>query len=264
MNSANPDGTGSIYYPYAYIGLRKTCRHCSWHWTDNEPMTFVNWYGTEPNTYYYDCSHIRTTSPYFGQWIDMSCSSTYHGVCSFYKSGKSPQPMQPVLPKSGGCKQGWWKYAGYCYKSFGYDSGFDTDKHQTYTAGNSSCWQGTGDGINTPDWPGSRMAILPTIQHNHLVSSLLGPGIYHDDIWIGVTNYAYYDYYFSLDNYDPLTYDNWVPGFPNHIQGNINKCVRMKWTTLDYYQGRAELGQWQNDHCTNQRLPWVCSHEQEQ
>ena len=27
-----PDGSDALYYPYAIIGLRKTCRHCSWHW----------------------------------------------------------------------------------------------------------------------------------------------------------------------------------------------------------------------------------------
>ena len=37
-------------------------------------------------------------------------------------------------------------------------------------------------------------------------------GRYHQDIWIGIYNHAYYDYYFSLDNFQKLTYDNWAPG----------------------------------------------------
>ena len=57
MNSAESSTT--VYFAYAYIGLRKTCRHCSWHWVDNEPLTYTNWWGTEPNTYYYECAHIR-------------------------------------------------------------------------------------------------------------------------------------------------------------------------------------------------------------
>ena len=52
-------------------------------------------------------------------------------------------------------------------------------------------------------------------------------------------------------------------GYPNHVQGNLNKCVRMKWTTETRYQGDAELGAWQNDHCTNNQLPYICSHEQD-
>ena len=201
-------------------------------------------------------------SPYFGKWIDMSCSSTYHAVCMFYKSGKTPEKEQPIIPPKGGCKPGWWAYAGYCYKDFGFDSGFDTLGHMSYTQGNNSCVAGSG-GEGQPDWPGSRMAILPSMEHNQLLASLMGPGRYHNDIWIGIYNHAYYDYYFSLDNFQKLVYDNWVPGYPNHVQGNINKCVRMKWTSETKFQGDAELGQWLNDQCTNVKLPWVCSHEQD-
>ena len=52
----------------------------------HEPVQFVNWYGTEPNTYQYDCTHIRTVTPYNGEWIDMHCESTYDG--QFFKSLK--------------------------------------------------------------------------------------------------------------------------------------------------------------------------------
>ena len=62
MNSAESSTT--VYFAYAYIGLRKTCRHCSWHWVDNEPLTYTNWWGTEPNTYYYECAHIRSVVSY--------------------------------------------------------------------------------------------------------------------------------------------------------------------------------------------------------
>ena len=37
----------------------------------------------------------------------------------------------------------------------------------------------------------------------------------------------------------------------------------MKWTTETKFQGDAELGAWQNDQCTNNQLPFVCSHEQD-
>ena len=105
----------------------------------------------------------------------MSCSSTYHAVCMFYKSGKTPEKEEPIIPPKGGCKPGWWAYAGYCYKDFGRTQGFDTTGFMSYTQGNASCVAGTG-GNDQPDWPGSRMAILPSIQHNHLLASLMGPG----------------------------------------------------------------------------------------
>ena len=133
----------------------------------------------------------------------MACYTWFHAICMFYKSGNIPMKEEPVLPSKGGCKLGWWSYAGYCYKDFGFDPGFETDGHMTYNQGNNSC---------NADWTGARMAILPSIQHNHLLASLLGPGRYHSDIWIGVYNHAHSDYYFSLDNTDKLSYDNWATG----------------------------------------------------
>ena len=144
---------------------------------------------------------FRTHPTYNGQWIDMVCYTWFHAVCMFYKSGNIPMKEEPVLSQKGGCKLGWWSYAGYCYKDFGFDPGFGTDGHMTYNQGNNSC---------SADWAGARMAILPSIQHNHLLAALLGPGRYHNDIWIGVYNWAHSDYYFSLDNTQKLNYDNWA------------------------------------------------------
>ena len=47
MNVTQVPG-GGVYYPYAFIGLRKACRNCNFFWHDNEPLTFTNWYGTDP------------------------------------------------------------------------------------------------------------------------------------------------------------------------------------------------------------------------
>ena len=190
-----PDGSTTVYFSYATIGLRKTCRHCSWHWVNNEPVTYTNWWGTEPNTYYYECASIRASGSYDYQWLDSSCSGSYPAFCQFFKSGVSPLPEKPKLPPKGGCKQGWWKYGGYCYKDFGftYDVA-DTSSYKTYTMANNSCWAGNIQGES--DWPQSRMAILPTLQHSNMIASLLGPGRYQSDVWIGIYNHAYYDYYF--------------------------------------------------------------------
>ena len=258
-----PDGSSTVYWAYAYIGLRKTCRDCPFKWHDNEPVTFTNWYGNEPNSVYYDCTHIRTTGTYDKQWIDMSCSGAYPAVCQFFKSGHSPIPPKPTLPARGGCKEHWWKYGGYCYRDFGHSWSFGENKRKTYPEANSSCWAGN-DGDNFgPDWPESRMAILPTLQHNILAATVYSAGRHQHDLWIGVYNHAYYDYYFSLDNFDTLTYDNWAPGYPNHLHGNIDKCAKMKYKTETNFQGTAKIGQWINQHCTNNKQPWICSHPQD-
>ena len=61
------------------------------------------------------------------QWIDMSCSSSYPAICQFFPSGQNPIPPKPTLPNKGGCKPGWWKYGGYCYKDFGFSTDFDKE-----------------------------------------------------------------------------------------------------------------------------------------
>ena len=38
-----PDGSTTVYFAYAFIGLRKNCRHCSREWADGEPLTYTNW-----------------------------------------------------------------------------------------------------------------------------------------------------------------------------------------------------------------------------
>ena len=121
------------------------------------------------------------------------------------------------------------------------------------------------------------MAMMPTREHNAMLASLMGPWYSGSDFWVGIYNWAYYDYYFrlkhfqkkqnikmlfSLDNKDKLTYANWIYGKPNHIQTNVDKCTIMKWRTDTSYHGAYRVGQWENTHCTRETYPWICSHEQ--
>ena len=65
----------------------------------------------------------------------------------------------------------------------------------------------------------------------------------------------------SLDNRERLTYSNWMPGKPNHLQSNVDKCVAMKWYSDFSYHGNFKVGEWENKPYT-QKHAWVCSHEQ--
>ena len=53
--------TGSLYYPYGFIGLRNICNGCPRKWPDGSPVVFENWYGSDPNTWYYECTEIYLT-----------------------------------------------------------------------------------------------------------------------------------------------------------------------------------------------------------
>ena len=60
--NAAKDFQKNLLSPFGYqVHIIKN-PYLSFYWEDLEPVTFTNWYGTEPNTYYYDCTHIRTVS----------------------------------------------------------------------------------------------------------------------------------------------------------------------------------------------------------
>ena len=92
-------------------------------------------------------------------------------------------------------------------------SSLDTNDFVTYTEGNLTCGA---------EWPGAQMAILPTTEHNSILAALMGTGdifrikVYYkncmppiigpyyfgSDAWIGIYNYAYYDYYFRIGYFE--------------------------------------------------------------
>ena len=95
-------------YSYSY-------KHGDYNFNFKLAVNYINIFNQTSNTY----CHLIIVSPYFGQWIDMSCSSFYHGICQFFPNGE-PKIEEVVLPPKSGCKPGWWKFGGYCYLDFGY------------------------------------------------------------------------------------------------------------------------------------------------
>ena len=110
-------------------------------------------------------------------------------MCQFFPDGEPPVKQKPTLPDKGGCMDGWWPYAGYCYKKFGYVGGdtYNKENFLTFLAANSTC---------NNEWQGAQLAIMPSAQHNAFVSSLMGPYQGGENPWVGIYNWAQYDYYF--------------------------------------------------------------------
>jgi len=139
-----------------------------------------------------------------------------------------------LIPAKAGCKEGWWPYAGYCYKIIGFTGSiWDDSEFKQYASANSTC---------NSEWSGGMLAKLPTIEHNQLVASLLGPNFAGNFPWIGIYNYAYYDYYFTHVDQKPLMYTNWESGMPNHLSGNTQRCAQMNWRTKQTYYDVIKLG----------------------
>ena len=139
-----------MYYPYGFIGFRKGCTTCPFYWTDSQPTQYTNWYGSDPNTYYYECTEMYITTTYNGKWLDYTCNGAINAFCQFYPRLQQPPVVpqvkstsakgqnlifnianvfylklfQVTLPPMGGCKDGWWPFAGYCYKPIGFTGQF--------------------------------------------------------------------------------------------------------------------------------------------
>ena len=86
------------------------------------------------------------------------------------------------------------------------------------------------------------LAKVPTVEHNQLVAALLGPSFAGEFPWIGVYNWALFDYYFSQIDQKPLLFSNWETGLPNHLSGNTQRCVQMNWRSKQTYQHIVTLG----------------------
>ena len=56
-----------------------------------------------------------------GQWTDYACVNNFAAMCQFFPLGEPKVPV-PLLPRKAGCKEGWWPFAGYCYKLYGFSS----------------------------------------------------------------------------------------------------------------------------------------------
>ena len=52
------------------------------------------------------------------------------------------------------------------------------------------------------------MAMMPTREHNAMLASLMGPWYSGSDFWVGIYNWAYYDYYFRLKHFQISKYEN--------------------------------------------------------
>ena len=92
-----------MYYSYTYIGLRSICNGCPRKWPDGSPYIFEYWYGSDPNTYYYECTYLYGPNPYNGKWMDYPCSNSINAMCQFYPKGRAEPPKVelPAKPRVG-------------------------------------------------------------------------------------------------------------------------------------------------------------------
>merc|ERR1719370_2024212 len=112
------------------------------------------------------------------------------------------------------------------------ESIWDHENFKQYVAANTSC---------SEDWAGATLAKIPTMEHNALVASLLGPSFAGEFPWVGIYNFANYDYYFTQVDQEKLYFSNWETGLPSHTSSANQKCVQMNWRTKQTYHDIVKL-----------------------
>ena len=113
-------------------------------------------------------------------WNDDHCDRALRYVCQVYTEDFHP-PVDPWLPdgvpNNFGCKSGWTKFAGGCYRYFG-DSRLD-DQKKSWQDANDYCAQ---------IWTGASLAIFPNQFYQSFATSLMT--YYTEKPWIGLVNAA--------------------------------------------------------------------------
>jgi hypothetical protein len=67
------------------------------------------------------------------------------------------------------------------------DSSLNQDYFKQYLLANTTC---------NEEWTNATLALMPTREHNGMLAALMGPFFFGSQLWVGIYNWAYYDYYF--------------------------------------------------------------------
>ena len=149
----NGKATNYMYW----LGLRQHCSGCSFEWNDLSVVDYTHWNDGEPNNAGNgeDCVQAYDWSddgipPNFG-WNDDDCNKETMGwICEAYTE-KFHQPVDPWLPggtpNTYGCKAGWTKFGGGCFRYFGDKNDPDHHIRKTWHEAKYYCqqtWSGKG------------------------------------------------------------------------------------------------------------------------
>ena len=237
------------YSPY-WIGLRQHCRGCEYEWSNFSPVDYVNWGNGEPNDggEGEDCGSLLAWD---GKWNDDHCDKGFQFVCEVYSETKHPTVNgDAAWSASGGCKQGWTKYAKACYLKVGGYTAESTGTDQLRKFNDASVYC---QGI----WSGASLAIMPNRFYNLFVTAFTKS--FGRDLWIGAQS-TVQDKAFHWVDQSRMTYTNWQPGQPSGSddpEAFHDEVAMSTWGHMEQDQYRP--GQWYDDDGNNKK-GFLCSH----
>ena len=110
----------SNYRSYMWLGLNDRRQEGIWEWSDDSPLSFVNWLDLQPYTFNGREEDCVAFAGYNWRWADTSCErADIRFICKKPNPDFTPDPTTPPttsLQASPACDKG-WKLIGYsCFK----------------------------------------------------------------------------------------------------------------------------------------------------
>lgn len=246
------NGANDPLYWAWWIGLRQHCSDCAFEWNDLSPLDYTNWRPGEPNNAGSGEDCVQAYDDETFGWNDDGCGKLFKFICEVYTEQYHvpPDPWLPEgLPTTRGCKNGWMKFGGGCFRLFGTrEDKANNIPQQSWHNANAQCQQ---------MWPGASLAVMPNIHYQWFATSLLAET--SEKTWIGMHSEAQ-DRQFHWVDRTQVTFANWAPGEPNGPNVGLDEGVVEMYPWTKIYSGNTIYsGEW-NDLNANENRAYLCSH----
>ncbi|XP_044179134.1 macrophage mannose receptor 1-like [Acropora millepora] len=212
-------------------GLNHRIIEAGYTWSDESPVTFLNWYPGEPNNLNNaeNCADMDVAN---SLWNDVKCTSLRGYICK-QPLGSVPSTIFPttltgpncaarngfickirkgephISPSVlGSCPSGWIKFDQHCYL-------FRDTYHdrRTWTSARYKCLR-----------QGANLLSITSKQEQDFISHHFTDNR-HGQVWLGL-NHRIIEAGYTWSDESPVTFLNWYPGEPNNLN-NAENCADM-------------------------------------
>ena len=210
-----------------WLGLNDKSTPGTFRWSDDWPVTYVNWGKGQPDREEGGCVYMDEKS----FWYDVDCDQPYSFLCK--RSSRTPPHTYP--PLTGSCKfndgvKDWVAFGDHCYI-------FETGDIKSQVEARSDCE--LSNAVLASVHGSTEMNFL----RNRLKQTTSG------EAWIGMRKTLNKGWEW-VDG-SPVEFVNWKPGFPQDKDGSKN------WNCVAARQG----GKWVDKECA-ETAGYVCKREQ--
>ncbi|KAM6178327.1 secretory phospholipase A2 receptor [Rhynchocyon petersi] len=206
-----------------WIGLSSSQIPVSFEWSEGSSVTFTNWHTLEPQIFP-NTSQLCVSAEYSeGYWKVKNCEETHFYICE--KSG------HVLLDTESGCREGWERHGGFCYKIDPVLRSFDHASSGYYC-------------------PPALVTIANRFEQAFITSFITSVAKTKDNyFWIALQDQndtGEYTWKTAGQKSEPVQYTNWNAHQPRSNGG----CVVMR--------GRSPPGRWEVKDCKHFKAMSLC------